>query len=144
MSSSEVCALCLAPTRSKSRLTARASRARGPLEGHVLEEMRDPRQLRPLVAAAGLDEEPGGDRIGAVVQLGDDLEPVVQRRVVESSSVLARPCGEIEHARLDAARRGEIGARLRPHGAHASAGHCSAVGPSVRIVRSRKSLNPAA
>ena len=38
--------------------------ARGrPLEGHVLEEVRDPRQLARLVAAPRLDEEPRGDRV---------------------------------------------------------------------------------
>ena len=63
MSSSEVWALCLAPTRSKSRLTARASRRGSPLEGHVLQEVRDPGQLVRLVAAARLDEETGGDRV---------------------------------------------------------------------------------
>ena len=58
-----------------------------PLEGHVLEEVRDAGQLVGLVAAPRLDEEAGGDRVRLVVQLGDDLEPVVQRRVMKSSWV---------------------------------------------------------
>ena len=45
----------------------------GPLERHVLEEMRDARQLARLVAAPRLDEEPRGDRVRTVVQLGDHL-----------------------------------------------------------------------
>jgi hypothetical protein len=49
---------------------------RRPLEGHVLEEMRDARQVARLVAAPRLDEEPGGDRVRPVVQLGDHLQPV--------------------------------------------------------------------
>ena len=57
--------------------------ARRPLEGHVLEEVRDARQLARLVAAPRLDEEARGDRVRPVVQLGDDLEAVVQRRVLK-------------------------------------------------------------
>ena len=76
--------MCLAPTRSKSWLTRSASRCGGPLEDHVLEEVGDAGQLGRLVAAAGLDEEPGGDRMGLVVEFGDDLEPVGQGRLVKT------------------------------------------------------------
>ncbi len=56
---------------------------RRPLEGHVLEKMRDAGQLARLVAAARLDEEAGGDRVRAVVELGDDFQSVVERRVMK-------------------------------------------------------------
>ena len=61
-----------------------------PLEDHVLEEVRDPGQLGRLVAAPRLDEEPRGDRPRLVVQLGDDLEAVVEDGVVESHGELLR------------------------------------------------------
>ena len=56
---------------------------RRPLEDHVLEEVRHARDLGRLVAAPRLDEEPRGDRPRLVVQLGDDLEAVIEDRVVE-------------------------------------------------------------
>ena len=57
---------------------------RRPLENHVFEEMRDPRQLGRLVTTARLDEESRGNRPRLVVDLGDDLKAVIEDGVMES------------------------------------------------------------
>ncbi len=62
---------------------------RRPLEDHVLQEVRDAGQLGRLVATSRLDEEPRRDRPRLVVQLGDDLETVVEDSVMESQGTIS-------------------------------------------------------
>ena len=90
-----------------------------------------PATLARLVAAPRLDEEPGGDRVRPVVQLGDDLEPVVQRRVMKLHGV--NRSFERAWAEMDAVRQDD---RTGTSRFEVQGGSRRAVGPSVRIVRS--------
>ena len=127
------------------------------LESHVLEKVRDPGQVGHLVAAARLHKEAGGDRVGPVVQLGDDLETVFQRHMMkrhQSWPVRKRMPGSKSNASAAAgdrlrqvlANENSVWPRFCSHVGHTSdsTGNLSAVGPSVRIVRSRMCTNPAA
>ncbi len=68
-----------------------------PLECHVLEEVRHAGHTGWLVAAAGLDDEARGDGERAVVELGDDFEPIVECRVMKLHDIRPFP----EETRLD-------------------------------------------
>ncbi len=63
----------------------------GSLEGHMLEEVRNTGQLGLLVAAACFHKEAGGDRVRPVIQLGDDLETIFQRRMMKCHQSLPVP-----------------------------------------------------
>jgi hypothetical protein len=54
-----------------------------PLEHHVLEEVRHPVDRRRLVARAGLHEEPGRERVRVGVDLGDDVQPILELCVMK-------------------------------------------------------------
>ena len=52
----------------------------GALERHVLEKMRDAVDLRRLVPCADIDPQPERDRVHGIDAVGDDAQPVRQRR----------------------------------------------------------------
>ena len=56
-----------------------------PLNVMCSRKCETPARSRRLVAASRLDEEARGDRVRPVVQLGDDLEAVVECRVMKLS-----------------------------------------------------------
>src|SRR5208283_4868441 len=126
----------------------------GSLESHMLEKMRNSSEVGHLVAAACLHEEAGGDRVGLVVQLGDDLETVIQRCMMKPHQfwpVRERMPGSRTMASINGGdRMGQASAGENSFwqlfSSHfgqtsASAGNLSAAGPSVRIVSSRRSTN---
>ncbi len=55
----------------------------GAFEHHVPKVVRDSHERGLLVAGAGFDEESSADRLRVGIDLGEDGEPVVERRCFE-------------------------------------------------------------
>src|SRR5262249_38801814 len=85
--------------------------ARGTLEDHVFEEMRDARFLWRFVACSGADEKPQRRRPGRGVSLAEDGQAVGKRRVVELHGVVSGLNGRLAAVLRTAANRAACGTR---------------------------------
>ncbi len=120
----------------------------GALERHVLEKMRDAVDLRRLVPGADIDPQPERDRVHRIDAVGDDAQPVRQRREpgchAAPLDMARRPAGARERgrsARPHRHRSGEPSIRSRLfHDFRQRRRHCraDAGGPLDRIGKFRR------
>src|SRR5260370_14552060 len=64
----------------------------GPLEDHVLDEMRNPIPLLVFIARTGLDPDPDTNGANVFHFLGDDGQPIVQRSAADIAICVLMHC----------------------------------------------------